>query len=98
MDIIKQDFSKNHYRVVKLFAFIPKKISTFRDGSQWIFLKNYYELQLDSYWGKGWLKIEQSFTSDTWDYKWDDIYLSNCKINNDIQLKYPPQYKNSNHQ
>lgn len=100
MKVVKQDFSKNHFRVVNRFPFFPIRIWVVEyNRGKWVFLETYYELQLDSYWGKGWLKQEQSFSPHCWDYKWDDRYLTSHQMSKEeekkVKLKYPPMYKNS---
>jgi len=98
MKVIKQDFSKNHLRVVERFAYFPIKLYISMEGDKWIFLKRYYQLQLDSYWGKGWLKQENSFNEHGWDFKWDDKYIASWMSKEDenkVKIKHPPMYANS---
>jgi len=71
MKIIKIDRSICSYRVVELYAVVPTKIWVSPTGYQTIFLRKYYELQLDSFWGEGWLSKEQSFSPNYWDHYWN---------------------------
>lgn len=99
MTVIKYDFNKNHLRVVEKFAYIRKIFLAETNSCEWILFCKYYELQLDSYWGKGWLKMEQSFNEHEWDFRWSDNYLSHWQQSpkeiEKIKIKYPPKYKNS---
>lgn len=96
MKVIKKDFTKNHYRVVERFPLFPKRVFLNQiNRRKWMFFVRYYELQLDSYWGKGWLPMEQSLLPHSWDFKWDESYLSLHKQDPEVVKYFQPRYKNS---
>jgi len=77
MKVLKIDRSVNSYRVVERFAYLPKNMFL-GDKTVFIFWQKYYELQLDSYWGYGWINSEYSLHSDTWNFKWSESYIKKC--------------------
>ena len=77
MKIIRTDGNiRGGLRVVSKFAIIPKMIYTACKGTKWVFLKYYYELQINSWHGKGWLLQEESVDKTEWDFKWSEAYLN----------------------
>lgn len=76
MKVIKDRIPENNSRVVQRFALLPKLLSNAGEKSIWIWFRSYYQLQLDSHWGYGWMNLETSLDKNAWEFKWDKKYLA----------------------
>lgn len=77
MKVIKYGGSINDLRVVRKFAFIPKKMYLYATGKyQWVWNQHYFQLQRNSYWGYGWMYEEEGLNEHEWDFKWSEKYIA----------------------